>query len=173
MTYEIRPAAVEDLPGARSVMLDTLYRDLGYGYNPRWHEDVIDPEAVYLRSPRHALFVAALGDEIVATTGVRAVAPVSPPHPSWLVARYPVDRTAQLFRVYVRADHRRRGLARRLVGEAVRFVAGVGGYEVLYLHTDARVEGAEAFWGSVAKQVCDARDGDVERFQTVHYEIPF
>ncbi|GAA2981971.1 GNAT family N-acetyltransferase [Actinokineospora diospyrosa] len=171
--YTIRPATPTDLPGARSVMLDTLYRDLGYGYNPPWHEDVIDPGTVYLDNPRHALFVAVLGDEVVATTGVRAVAPLSPPHPDWLVARYPRDQTAQLFRVYVRENHRRHGLARRLVGEAVRFVAGVGGYEVLYLHTDARVAGAEAFWNSVAKQVHDARDGDLERFQTVHYEIPF
>ncbi|SES18204.1 GNAT family N-acetyltransferase [Actinokineospora terrae] len=173
MTYTIRAATPADVPGARSVMLDTLYRDLGYGYHPRWHDDVVDPETVYLRDPRHALFVATLDDEVVATTGVRAVLPQSPPHPQWLVDRYPRGRTAQLFRVYVRGEHRRHGLARKLVAEATRFVAAEGGYDVLYLHTDARVPSAAPFWRSVAKEVHDGGNGDPATFQTVHFEIPF
>lgn len=32
--------------------------------------------------------------------------------------------------------------------------------------------GAEPFWRSVAVEVCDARDGDPDRNQTVHFEIP-
>ncbi|SDD11058.1 GNAT family N-acetyltransferase [Actinokineospora iranica] len=170
--YELRAARPEDAGGARSVILDTLYRDLRYGYNPVWHEDVIDIEGIYLRPARHALFVAEAGGEIVATTGVRAVGPKSPPHPRWLAERYPDESTAQLFRVYVRPSHRRNGLARGLVELAVRFVAQTPGYQALYLHTDARVQGAESFWRSVAKQVHDGRDGDPAHFQTVHFEIP-
>jgi hypothetical protein len=34
------------------------YNDLGYGYRPEWHRDVIDLEQTFLRRPRHALFVA-------------------------------------------------------------------------------------------------------------------
>ncbi|EWC60540.1 hypothetical protein UO65_4208 [Actinokineospora spheciospongiae] len=178
MRYDLRQARPDDLDGARSVILDTLYRDLGYGYTPAWHGDVIDLEGAYLRTPRHALFVAALThddgrEEVVATTAVRAVAPTSPPHPAWLAERYPAGRTAQLFRVYVRPEHRRHGLARGLVDLATRFVAETPGYDVLCLHTDTRVEGAEGFWRSVAKEIHDARDGDPARFQTVHFEIPF
>ena len=171
-SHEVRLATHADLPGARSVMLDTFYREFGHGYRPQWHSDVIDLAGTYLDTPRHALFVAVDGDEVVGTTAVRAQGPASPPHPAWLAEQYSGDRTAQLFRVYVRAEHRRRGLARQLVDAAVRFIAETPGYEQIYLHTDTRVAGAEAFWRSVAVEVCDARDGDPERNQTVHFEIP-
>ncbi|GAA3967675.1 GNAT family N-acetyltransferase [Actinomadura viridis] len=172
MTYEIRDARPEDLDGARGVMLDTFYRDLGYGYRPEWHRDVIDLEETYLRTPRHALFVAARGGQIVGTAAVRAQGPRNPPHPAWLTERYPDHRTAQLFRVYVRREHRRNGLARALVGRARDFVAATPGYERLYLHSDTRSDGAEPFWRSVAEVVHDERDGNPDHFQTVHYEIP-
>lgn len=170
--YEVRPATHADLPGARSVMLDTFYHEFGHGYRPRWHADVVDLAGTYLEPDRHALFVAADGDEVVGTAAVRAQGPASPPHPAWIAERYSGEATAQLFRVYVRPAHRRRGLARALVGAAVRFVAETPGYERIYLHTDTRVAGAEPFWRSVAVEVCDARDGDPERHQTVHFEIP-
>jgi GNAT superfamily N-acetyltransferase len=153
-------------------MLDTFYRDFGYGYRPEWHHDVIDLENAYLRTPRHALFVAVHGGEVVGTTGVRAIGPKCPPHPAWLAERYPPGSTAQLFRVYVRPAHRRRGLAREMVKRACAFVASTPGYSRLYLHTDTRVEGAESFWRSVAVPVHDHRDGDPSHFQTVHLEIP-
>src|SRR5262245_38066310 len=56
--YCIRAAGPDDLDGARAVMLDTVYRDFGSGYVPRWHADIIDPAAAYLASPRHTLLVA-------------------------------------------------------------------------------------------------------------------
>lgn len=171
-SYDARMAGTTDVAGARSVMLDTFYRDFGYGYRPEWHADVIDIAETYLEAERHALFVAAEDDEIVATTAVRAVGPKSPPHPAWLAERYPSGTTAQLFRVYVRPDHRRRGLARTLVGLAQDFVSATPDYEKLYLHTDTRIEGAEAFWRSVAVEICDARDHDPDHFQPVHFEIP-
>ncbi|MEU5693209.1 GNAT family N-acetyltransferase [Actinosynnema sp. NPDC020468] len=170
--YQVRAATDADLPGARSVMLDTFYHEFGHGYRAEWHEDVVDLAGTYLDHPRHALFVAALDDEVVATTAVRAQGPSSPPHPAWLAERYPGDSTAQLFRVYVRPDHRRCGLARALVSRAIRFVAETPAYRSLYLHTDTRVPGAEPFWRSVAVEVHDARDGDLMSNQTVHFEIP-
>lgn len=172
MTYDVRPARLEDLDGARSVMLDTFYHDLGYGYRPEWHRDVIELEEVYLRQARHALFVAVHGGQVVGTTAVRAQGPRNPPHPAWLAERYPDDSTAQLFRVYVRREHRRHGLARALVDLARDFVAATPGYRHLYLHSDTRSDGAGPFWASVAEVVHDGRDGDPARFQTVHYEIP-
>ncbi|GAA2210529.1 GNAT family N-acetyltransferase [Nonomuraea monospora] len=168
--YTVVPAEPRHLEGARRVMLDTFYREFGYGYRPEWHWDVIDLEGTYLRPERHTLVVAVHGEEVVGTTAVRAGGPKSPPHPEWLGRLYPDLGTAQLFRVYVDAGHRRRGLAREMVAQARRFVAEAG-YQALYLHTDTRVEGVEKFWSSVAEPVFDARDGDPERFQTVHYEI--
>lgn len=173
MPYDIRPARPADLDGARSLMLDTFYREFGYGYRPEWHQDVIDLEGAYLHTPRHALLVAVHGDEVVGTTGVRAVGPKSPPHPGWLAERYPSGSTAQLFRVYVRPEHRRRGLARELVKRACEHVASTPGYTHIYLHTDTRVEGVEPFWRSLAVPIHDDRDGDSSRFQTLHFAIPF
>jgi GNAT superfamily N-acetyltransferase len=172
MTYDVRLATIEDLDGARRVMLDTFYYDLGYGYRPEWHRDVIDLEQTYLRRPRHALFVAVHDGQVVGTTAVRAQGPRTPPHPAWLAERYPDDTTAQLFRVYVRREHRRNGLARALVDLARDFVAATPGYERIYLHSDTRSDGAEPFWKSVAHVIHDERDGDLGGFQTVHYEIP-
>ncbi|MFG1606812.1 GNAT family N-acetyltransferase [Actinoplanes sp. NPDC049265] len=172
MPYRLREAGPADVSGARSVMLDTFYRVFDVGYRPDWHADVIDLEGTYLRPRHHALFVAEHEGEIVATTAVRAAAPNSPPHPRWLVDRYPADTTAQLFRVYVRPEHRRQGLARSLVREAVSFASDQPIYRAIYLHTDTRVAGAEAFWRTMAELVHDPRDGGSGCSQTVHFEIP-
>jgi GNAT superfamily N-acetyltransferase len=80
--------------------------------------------------------------------------------------------TARKSERYVRSEHRCRGLARALVDAAVRFIAETSSYEQIYPHTDTRVPGAEAFWRSVAIEVRDARDGDPDHNQTVHFEIP-
>jgi hypothetical protein len=74
--YEVRLATQADLPGARSVVLDTFYHEFGHGYRPQWDTDVVDLAGTYLETSRHALFVAVKGDEVVGTTAV-----TPPPHP--------------------------------------------------------------------------------------------
>jgi GNAT superfamily N-acetyltransferase len=169
--YTVRPARREDAGGARSVILDTFYHVFGHGYVPRWHADVIDMDHAYFDNPRHGLFVATLDDVVVGTAAVRSDGPQSPPHAPWLARRYPSGTTAQIFRVYVRPEHRRNGLARALVDLACDFVATVPGYDTIYLHTNAAIEGAEPFWHSVAKQVHDGRT-DPRHSPAVHFEIP-
>ncbi|MGW6915187.1 GNAT family N-acetyltransferase [Kitasatospora sp. NPDC054939] len=172
--YECRPARPEDVPGARRLILDTLYREFGYGYVPEWHADVVDLQAHYVDHPRHTLLVAVRGGEVVATTALHSTGPAHPPHPRHLVKRYPSGTTAQLVRVYVRAEHRRHGLARELVRLACDFAAEEGGYERLYLHTNTRIPGAEPFWRSLAREVYDARPSGEHGpgVATVHFEIP-
>ncbi|GAA2802114.1 GNAT family N-acetyltransferase [Saccharopolyspora taberi] len=170
--HVVRPATRADADGARSVILDTLYQVLGTGFIPRWHRDVIDMDAAYFDNPRQQLFVAEAADgRIVATAAVRADGPQSPPHPPWLAERYPSGTTAQIFRVYVRPEHRRHGLARELVRLACRFVAETPGYDTIYLHTNTAIEGAEPFWRSVAEEVYDGRT-DPRYSPAVHFEIP-
>jgi GNAT superfamily N-acetyltransferase len=168
--YVVREALPRDVPGARGVMLDTFYRDLGYGYLPEYHEDVIDLARAYLCHPRQRLWVAAFDDQVVATAAIRARGPAAPPHPAWLARRYPDHVTAQLIRVYVRSEHRRRGLATELVSQAIEFVRDTPDYQRLYLHTNANVPGALKFWKSVGTVVYDGR-GPGRPFQTVHLEI--
>ncbi|KQV04436.1 GNAT family N-acetyltransferase [Kitasatospora sp. Root107] len=158
--YQVRHARRDDLPGARALMLDTFYREFGYGYVPAWHEDVVALEATYLDHPRH--------------TALHSRGPAHPPHPQWLAERYPSGLTAQLVRVYVRAGHRRHGLARRMVALATEFAGREGGYQHLYLHTNVDIAGAEPFWRSLAVEVCDARTTGEHGpgVATVHFEIP-
>ncbi|MBN3931210.1 GNAT family N-acetyltransferase [Streptomyces verrucosisporus] len=175
--YLVRPATPEDVEGARSVMLDTFYREFGYGYVPAWHADVVDVRGTYLTGPRHLLLVAVHGDapegKVVATTGLLSRGPAHPPHPRWIAERYPSGSTAQLVRVYVRPGHRRHGLARTMVEMAADFAAAAD-YASLYLHTNVDVPGARPFWESVAKEIFDARSTGEHGpgFATVHYEIP-
>ncbi|MFC9428634.1 GNAT family N-acetyltransferase [Streptomyces sp. NPDC056987] len=188
-SYRIRTATPEDADAARVVMLDTVYHDFRSGYVPRWHGDIIDIEAAYLVPPRHTLLVAVeeggvggaageagSGGTVVATAALDSRGPAYPPNPRWLAERYPSGETAQLRRVYVHPGHRRRGLARALVRELLDFAAADGGYRSVYLHTDPSVTGAEPFWRSLGKVVCDERDaaevaaGDPAG--TVHFELP-
>jgi GNAT superfamily N-acetyltransferase len=174
-TYRVREATRGDLDGARVVMLDTVYRDFGTGYVPCWHGDVIDPGAFYLEPPRHTLLVAVdEGDgTVVATAALDARGPAHPPNPRWLAERYPSGQTAQVRRVYVRPEHRRRGLAGRLVAGLLEFARADGGYRSVYLHTDPSSPGAEALWRSLGKLVCDERTEEPGGGQGIlHFELP-
>ncbi|MGW0947424.1 GNAT family N-acetyltransferase [Streptomyces sp. NPDC002623] len=171
--YCIRPAGPEDLDGARAVMLDTVYRDFGTGYVPRWHGDIIDPVAAYLVPARHTLLVVLDAEgQVVATGALDSRGPLHPPNPRHVAERYPSGESAQLRRVYVRSEHRRRGLARRLVAELLAFAAADGGYRAVYLHTDPSVEGAEGFWRSLGTVVHDERADPGGSQGIVHFDVP-
>lgn len=171
-SYSIREATPDDLDSARAVMLDTVYRDFSTGYVPRWHGDIIDLHGAYVAPARHTLLVAVdeRAGEVVATAALDSKGPAHPPNPRWLAECYPSGETAQLRRVYVRPDCRRRGLARRLVAALLDFAAADGGYRSVYLHTDPGVPGAESFWRSLGEVVCDERQETGQ--QVVHFEMP-
>ena len=60
-----------------------------------------------------------------------------------------------------------------MVRTACEFAACSPGYDAIYLHTNVDVPGAEAFWRSMADEVCDARTtGEHGGYGTVHFEIP-
>lgn len=172
-SFTVRTIRPEETAQARAHILRVLKEDLGMGYVPEWHHDLDDIQGVYIDHPRQALFVA-VDDEsgvIVGTTAVRAMPPKSPPHPKWLAERYDSPRTAQLLRVYVAREHRRRGIARALVDTEAQFIADEGGYDVIYLHTNADVPGAESFWRSMpTTEIYDGR-GKGEGSEALHFEL--
>lgn len=173
--YRIKVAGAGDLDGARTVMFDTVYQDFGTGYVARWHRDIVDLEGAYVRPARHVLLVATdeWDQRVVATAALDARGPAHPPNPRRIAESYPSGTTAQLRRIYVRPGHRRRGLARRLVGALLDFAAADGGYRSAYLHTDPAVPGAEDFWRSLGTVVCDERREEPGGGQgVVHFEIP-
>jgi GNAT superfamily N-acetyltransferase len=151
-------------------MLRIFEADYGYGYQPRWHWDYDDIQGVYLDNPRHVLFVVVddLTDAIVGTAGIRAGGPTAPSLPRWLVDRYqPPERTAQLVRVFVHPEYRRRGIARALVDACRQFVREVGGYEVIALHSEFAVE----FWRSMPTTEVYSERTDDAPDAAVHFEL--
>lgn len=140
----IRAPHPVELAETRALMIGVIERDYGYGYDPRWHHDLDDLHGYYLDRPRHTLFVAvddATG-AIVGAVGVRTFAITAPPHPEAVVARYDRERSAELVRVFVHQDYRRRGLARSLIEAARRWVADEGGYDVICFHSEFAIP----FW---------------------------
>jgi sarcosine oxidase, subunit beta len=169
--FSVREATAADVSAARALMLRVFEEDFGYGYKPEFHADVDDMQAVYIDHPRHTLIVAVDDDtgEVVGTAGVRSGGLKPEFNPSWLVARYDPQRTAQLVRVYVARGYRGAGVARALVERTMRFVAENGTYSVLALHSDPRSPGAERFWRSMPTTlILDDRDGPSG---SLHFEM--
>jgi GNAT superfamily N-acetyltransferase len=168
-TLAVRPATAADVPAARALMMRVLDEDLGYGFRPEWHGDLADLAAAYLHTPGQALFLAHDGDgTLLGTTAIKVGGPRSP---QLLVDRYAGRPVGQLARVWVLAEHRRRGAARALVAAATRWAVTEGGHATVCLHTDAAVAGAEAFWRSMpVREVLDERVPG-QAMQTIHFEV--
>lgn len=162
------PATEADLGPAGTVMREVLDADLG-GYQARWHADLDDLRAAYLDAPGTALLVARGADGVLGTSAIVPCRLASPPNPAWLAAEYNRPDTCQLVRVWVSPRARRQGVARALVEAAVSWAVGPGGYRRVYLHTDAGVPGAEAFWRAMPSTV--VHDARPDPFNCVHFEL--
>jgi GNAT superfamily N-acetyltransferase len=140
--YTVRAARPEDLDAVRALMIRVIEHDYGYEYRSRWHDDVDDPKAFYLDHPRQTLLVAVddTTGRIVGTAGVRVLRITSPPHPAEILDRYDRERTAELTRVFVLPEARRRGIGRALVDAARVWVAEVGGFDLIQFHSRTAVE---------------------------------
>lgn len=160
----------QDVEQAQHLMRRVLDEDLG-GYEERWHGDVDDPAAAYVRADRAALFVARLEEQgpVVGTAAVRRCRLQSPPNPAWLAERYADPSVCELRRVWVCAEARRHGVARELVRAATRWATTEGGYRTVYFHTDTSAPGAEAFWRAMPTiEVYDARP---DPYSCVHFVL--
>lgn len=162
-----------DFPAVREHILRVTREDLRSEYRPEWHWDIDDMQRVYVDHSRQALFVAiddASGD-VVGTISVVNVGPNAPPHPAWLAERYNAPDVAQVLRAYIARAHRRRGVARTLVEQARHFARDVG-YRTIYLHTNASVPGAEAFWRAMPTTlIYDGRGNAAGYSEAVHFEL--
>lgn len=167
--YSIRPVTESHVDAAQALMRRVVEEDFLSSYDPALHRDIDDIVGTYMTPDRHVLFVAidhATG-AVIGTAGARdGTLHGGPDH---LVARYGGGTTAQLVRVYVRREDRRRGVARALLASVLRFIIADGGYSTISLHTFPHSPGALAFWESVGTQVWSyEREG---QYPQVFFEI--
>lgn len=168
MSVVVSVAGEEDVAEARRVMARVLEDDLG-GFRDRWHGDVADPAAAYLKAERAALFVARIDGAVMGTAAVRPCVLTSPPNPAWLAERYTDPSVCELRRVWVPAEARRRGVAVALVRAAARWATTTGGFRTVYLHTDTSAPGAEAFWR--AMPTVEVHDCRPDPYHCVHFVL--
>jgi ribosomal protein S18 acetylase RimI-like enzyme len=167
--YSIRRVASSDVDAVQALMFRVVEEDFLSTYDPALHRDIDDIVGTYMTPERHVLFVAiddATG-AVIGTAGARdGTLHRGPDH---LVARYGGGTTAQLVRVYVRREDRRRGVARALLASVARFIIEDGGYSTISLHTFPHSPGALAFWESVGTKVwAYEREG---QYPQVFFEI--
>jgi GNAT superfamily N-acetyltransferase len=170
--YIIREPPLDELEQIRELMIQVIQHDYGYDYRSRWHDDVDDPAGFYLDHPRQTLLVAvdARTGQTLGTAGVRLLRITAPPHPPEIVARYDRERTAELTRVFVLPAARRLGIGRALVDAARRWVAEVGGFDLIQLHSRTAVE----FWRAMeTTEILDNRrpGGEGPEAGQVYFEL--
>ncbi|MFN8632984.1 MAG: GNAT family N-acetyltransferase [Chloroflexota bacterium] len=168
----VRVLRPDEIDEARALMIRVIALDYGYDYRANWHEDVDDLQGFYLDHPRQTLLVA-IDDgtgQVVGTAGVRVLRITSPPHPAEILARYDRERTAELTRVFVLPEARRRGIGRVLVEAARAWVTDVGELDLIQFHSRTAVE----FWRAMpTTEILDNRhrvDGGPEDGQ-VYFEM--
>jgi GNAT superfamily N-acetyltransferase len=155
--FVVRELTVDDIPAARELMLRTVREDFGDPYDPVVHADIDEMGAWYLEPEAPFLLVAAdrASGELLATAGVRSGVLKEGLSPQHLVERYRDGRTGQLVRVYVRREHRRRGIARVLIRQVLDRVRREGHYDTVALHTFPHSPGALPFWQSMGSIVVE------------------
>lgn len=170
----IRELAETDVSAAQQIMMRSLLEDVGDAYDPLIHADIDDLPASYMK-PKGA-FMLVVEDtttgDVVATGGIRngALDPERvPPQLALLERRYRDGRTGQIVRVFVRRDHRRRGIARALVQTIIDRARDEAHYERLALHTYPHFPGAIPFWLTIGfEEVLN----DIETSRQVFFELP-
>lgn len=159
------------LDESRALMHRTFFEDFQYPALQPFHDDTLDLAATYVDAEHRALFVAIddSSGKVIATCAAREWDRRHPQHPDWLHERYQAKRAVELLRCYTLFEQRRRGAQRELIELARRWVVAEGHYEVINLHTNAGIPGAEPFWRSLAYEMHDSRPCTNN---TIHFELP-
>ena len=120
--FQIRPAEAGDEDGVRELARTVLCEEYGVQEDLSADEDLRDVASSYA-PPGGCFLLAEVLGEIVATAGIRRLSRAD----------------CELRRLYVRADHRRQGLATSLVARLIPFVKQQG-YRRLLLEIRPEME---------------------------------
>ena len=155
MNIQIREIKDDDyeIMAVKNFLYDQIKKEYGIGPTPEFHYDIEGIEEYYILPERNCFFVAFDGDDIVATSAIRAY------DRDYVFFRgdYCEEDTASIWRLMVDKEYRRNGLARVLVGEMEDFAKKVG-YKRVYLHTHRYLDAALPFWKSLGYVVTVEED---------------
>lgn len=137
---------------ARDFCLATIKEVYGIDYTPDWHADLdsllLGSGSWFSSGNRGAFYTARDPDGVlVATVGMYDLA-LKPSTWTRLSNRYSGgEKVCQLVRAYVRKDRRGGGLGTMLADAAETHAKNIG-YDVVYLHADAKADRTLKFWAS-------------------------
>jgi molybdopterin-guanine dinucleotide biosynthesis protein A len=126
LTIEIVPFEPAHALGFAALVADTL-REFGFEHDPELDHDLEDPVGTYV-----ALWVALAGGDVAGSVALRDLG----------------DGAYKLKRMYLRSEHRGRGLGRRLLATALAW-AHANGARVVRLDTAERMVAARRLYESV------------------------
>lgn len=141
-----------------------IKKEFGYGYVPKWHQDIIDLESYYINPDRNNFYVAfnESTNEIIATIGIRAYDKDFPKFRSIFSSK----DTSSIWRLFVDERYRRCGLASKMFSVAENF-ANLCDYNDIYLHTHKTLDGALEFWMKMGFFIIFDANNELE---TVHMD---
>lgn len=154
------PTTSRDVECIKLFLFRLIKREFGFDFIPEYHYDIVNLEKHYLKPERNTFLCASLGGKLVGTLGLRAY------DREFSGLSYDSGKTAGLWRVFVREDCRRMGIASDLVKIAENYALKMG-YTKIYLHTHKNVEGALDFWISNGYRITMDTNN---RLGTVHME---
>lgn len=152
-----------EIEKVQEFLFDMIKLEFGYGYVPKWHQDIVNMDEYYINPERNAFFVAYSEEgEIIGTIGIRAY------DKDFEQFRhlYSSETTSSIWRLFVDRRYRRCGLASKMFSVAENF-AKENKYHNIYLHTHKNLDGALKFWTKMGF-VATLDEGD--ELETVHMD---
>jgi ribosomal protein S18 acetylase RimI-like enzyme len=153
----------EEIKRVQDFLFGMIKLEFGYGYVPKWHQDIVNMVEYYVNPKRNAFFVAYSEDgEIIGTIGIRAYDKDF----EQFRQLYSKETTSSIWRLFVDRRYRRCGLASKMFGIAENF-AKESDYSNIYLHTHHTLDGALQFWTKMGF-VTTLDEGD--ELETIHMD---
>ncbi|OWT32574.1 hypothetical protein BGI41_06975 [Methanobrevibacter sp. 87.7] len=131
-------------------------------YVPQYHYDIINLYETYIKPQRNNFYIVIDNNEIIASLGIRAYDKDFEEFKEY----YSKEKTASLWRVFVKKEYRRNKIASNLVKISEEF-SKKNNYSKIYLHTQKNVKGSLEFWLNQGFNITLNTRGAL---QTVHME---
>jgi nicotianamine synthase len=144
----------------RQLCMETISEVYHYTYNPVWHFDIDQADAVYARDNSN-MFVVRHNNDVLATAAIR---PYDRDY-TMFAGRYN-ERTGSIWRFFVRPQFRDMGIE-QMLQEKIETFAKQAGFDRLYAHDQRDIPGALQKYVKNDYQVAYESN---DRFGTVHFD---